>query len=828
MKNKKKKEELLNTEEVTTSKDTTKRKTSSKKVSKKTKKSVPKTAQQTLPYIEAYENGVMQSMPGIFTKTFEFEDISFKTSPDEEQENIYEGYMKFLNSIAPKEDLQLTFVNYIEDAKDKLERVAPILRGNKFDEYRKETSKMLADKMEGARKNIATKKYITTRTEQNSVDDAMQKLHTASVELDSNFRRITKRPIKELNLSERLELLNTILNSTEKNYWFEHDEKGKVSVNFEKMAKRGLTTKDIIAPSGFKFMDSWFQVGERYGEALYLDNIANWMNSNFLSDICGVNFESVITLHVHPIPQTDAIKLIHNQSVNITAELMNKQKNAMQNNVNPEFVSMDLKKAKEQIDALQDDIANRDQKLFFTSMTIVHFANSKEELGEQRTVIKNIGGKHMCSFKPLFFQQERGLATVLPLGIDKINVSRLLTTESLGVFIPFDEVNQFDEGGFYYGVNAINKSLIVYNRLKGQNYNGLVLGASGSGKSFSSKREMSSAILNTDADVYIIDPDGEYTPLANAFDGSIIKIAPGNGVYINPFDLDIDNSYDSEENPITTKVDFVCGMLETMLGSNAALSPSQKTIVDRCVRQIYRPYLEHLQELPPLPNGKRVTIDRTHCPTMQNLFDALLSQPQQEAQQLALVMETYTTGSFDTFAHRTNVNLDNRVIVYDIKNIGANLRELALKVCLNDVWTKMMENKRKNKWTWFYIDEFHLLLSNASTSEFLKSVWKRARKWQGVPTGITQNVEDLLLSPAARAIINNSSFVYMLNQSAMDRGMLQEILHLSDNDMKFVTNQESGRGLIFNGKQAIPFVDDYPKHLKLFKVFTTKAEDDVA
>ena len=345
------------------------------------------------------------------------------------------------------------------------------------------------------------------------------------------------------------------------------------------------------------------------------------------------------------------------------------------------------------------------------------------------------------------------------------------------------------------------------------------------GKSFSSKREMVSAFLTTNSDIFIIDPDGEYTPLASAFGGSVIRIAPGNGVHINPFDLDIDNSTDPDLNPITMKTDFVCGMLETMLGAGARLTPSQRSIVDRCIQQIYRPYLEHLHALPLDANGKRRTIDRDQCPTMQNLFDTLMSQPQPEAQNLALVMETYTIGSFDAFAHRTNVDVDNRLIVYDIKNIGSNLRELGLKICMNDVWNRLSENKRKNKWTYFYIDEFHLLLSNPSTSEFLKTVWKRARKFQGVPTGITQNVEDLLNSPAARALINNTSFIYMLNQSAMDRSMLAELLKLSENDVEFITNAEPGHGLIYNGKQTIPFTDEFPKNTKLYKIMSTKAEE---
>lgn len=787
---------------------------------------IPKTAQDSVPYIEVYDNGVFQVEPGVFTKSFHFKDISFKTKSEEEQNRIYDRYMKFLNSFTPKEDVFFSVVCSPDSGEEKAASIIAPQKGDDLDVFRKEMSKMIMDKMTSSNNNIKVKKYITVRTEAPSVDKAMERIQEVSDTLCAEFKKFTKTSLEEITLAERLELLDNIMNGNQQNFWFEHDASGKTSIDFGKMARQGLTTKDIICPEVLKFNGNNFQIGERFGQAMYLDGIANWLNSNFFSEVSEMAFEGVVTLHIQSIPQEEAIKMIHNQSVNIAGEILQKQKNDAKNGFGEGYISTDLKNAQEQIENLQEDLLNRDQKMFYISMNILHFANSPEEIKSQSGILKNIGSKYMCTIKPMLMQQERGFTSALPIGLDKTYMKRLMTTESLGVFIPFDEINQFDKGGFYYGVNTINKSLIVYNRKKGQNYNGLILGSSGSGKSFSAKREMVSVILNTNDDIYIIDPDGEYSPIAEAFGGSIIKIAPGNGVYINPFDLDIDTSHDADSNPITMKADFVAGMLETMLGGNAKLSPIQKSIVGRCIQQIYRPYIEHLSELPPDANGRKRTIDREHCPTMQNLFDALLSQKDPEAQQLALVMETYTTGMFDTFAHRTNVDLDNRIVVYDIKDIGSNMMELALKVCMNDVWTKMMENRRKDKWTWFYIDEFHLLLANASTSEFLKTVWKRARKWQGVPTGITQNVEDLLASTEARAIINNSSFVYMMNQSAMDRNMLGELLNLTEVDKEAITNAEVGCGLIYTGRQSIPFIDRFPQDTKLFRIMTTKAIND--
>lgn len=817
-----------NTEAVETT-DNNKGKNTKKQASskKKQKKQLPKTVQQTLDWICTYENGVFQIAPKKFSKTYSFRDISFKTKSDEDQANIYARYQRFLNVLQSDEEMFISFVNYKENEDDKLASVLPQSRGDKNDVYREELCKILTDKMKLSRNSISTNRYITIMITANDVETAMKRFSVLDGELSNDFKKITEQPLHPLDLAERLELLNTILNGDEPNYWFEHDMSGGVSVDYSKMAKHGYTTKDIIAPEALHFYGNRFQIGERMGQAMYLDGIANWMDTNFLPSLIEVNFESVLTMHITALDQAEAVKMIHRQAVSINAEVETKQDARSSKGRDPRFINSDLLHVQEEVELLKDDIANRDQRLFFMSLCLCHFAEDEDTLKEQSKIIKNSAIKYMSTVRPLLEQQERGLMSALPLGHDKLFGKRLLTTETLGVYMPFDEVNQFDKNGIYYGVNAINKSLIIYDRTKGQNYNGLVLGASGSGKSFSSKREMTSVILNKDANVYIIDPDGEYSPLAHAFDGTVIKISPGNGVYLNPFDLDIDNSYDRDLNPFAMKVDFICGMLETMLGNGARLTPIQRSIVDRCAQQIYRPYLEHLAELPPDRDGRKRTIDRSVCPTMQNLFDVLLNQPEADAQNLALVMETYTTGVFDTFAHRTNVDVDSNLIIYDISGIGNNLMELGLKVCSNEVWNKMVENRKRDRWTWFYIDEFHLLLSNASTAEFVKTVWKRARKYYGVPTGITQNMDELLASSEARAVINNTSFVYMLNLSLMDRNVLQEILHLSKGDMEYVTNVEAGHGLIYTGSQCLPFEDEFPKTTELYKIMSTKAGEGV-
>ena len=514
---------------------------------------VGRTVQQAVKYVECYENGVIQTDPGFFSKSFSFTDVSFKTKSDNEQAEIFTAYERFLNSLSAGEDAYITVVNARGDKKSSIESVIPQQKGDAMDPLRREMADVIKGKIKTSRNNILTTKYLTITVSGDDTEKVMKRFDEITSEVEQGLRRCSlgAAEVKEMSLAARLELLSVIMNGRENvSYWFEHQVDGSVTVDFKAAAKQNLTTKDIIAPEVLKFKSSSFQIGEnRFGQVMYLDKIANWMNTNFLSEISETNFESVITMHIQPILQQDALKLVHNQSVNITAEVMTKQKSLSQDGYGTDMIPLDLKTAKEQIDGLQDDLMNRDQRLFYMSMCMAHFGESEDEVKEHSNIMRNLGAKFMCEIKPLVFQQERGLMSVLPFGRDELFVKKLLTTEALAVFIPFNEANVFDKGGFYYGTNSVNKSVIIYNRTQGMNYNGLVFGSPGSGKSFSAKREMINAIINTNAEVYIIDPEGEYTMIAEALGGTVVKIAPGNGVHINPFDLDVDTSFDADSNP---------------------------------------------------------------------------------------------------------------------------------------------------------------------------------------------------------------------------------------------------------------------------------------
>lgn len=805
-----------------TSKDA---KAAEQKKAKSSNKKNYRTVQDTLDWECVIDNtGIFQIGAKRFSKTLEFDDISFRTKDEEDQFAIYQAYNTFLNVCQPGEDIFITFVNEPEDPEKKLAPVLPIEKGDEFDEYRKELSGIIKDKMRGSRNSITTRRFLTFIIDADSTEKALHRMETLTGEIEHNFGKIVKTPMRPLDSAERLEIISNILNQNEPNFWFEHDDKGKTTLDLAYLKSKGLTPKDAVAPDYMKFYSDKFEINDSFGQGMYLSGLANWLNANFISSLIEVNFSSMFTLHISPIEQSVAIKQLHTKATNVDAEIEAEIDNKLSKGRNPDSIKSDLKRQKETIESLQDDIMNRDQKLFYGNLVCVHFAESEELLKEQSKTIKAAAERSMCKFSVAFQEQERTLMSALPLGQDRmLNKETMYTTESLGIMVPFDEVNKFDKNGYYYGQNTVNRSLIIYDRWKGTNYNALFLGMSGTGKSFSAKREIFQAFLNSDADIYIVDPDGEYSPLADTLNGTVVNLSPGNGVYINPFDLDIDSSADPGVSPLIMKSDFICGLLETMQGYNAQLSPVQKSIVGRCINEIYKPYLEHLAELPPDADGKRITIDRAYCPTMQNLFDSLLRQPQPEAQLLALTMEQYTT-QYDVFAHKTNVDVDNRLIIYNIKNIGSNLKELALKVCLSEVFTKMQANSRIKKRTYAYFDEAHLLLRTQSSAEYMTTIWKRCRKFLGAPAAITQDVEEFLNAPGARAIINNSSFVYMLGQAPINRGILKDIMGLSQSDVEYISSDTPGRGLIYTTNQTFPFIDEFP-HGKIYDAITTKLED---
>ena len=785
--------------------------------------------QDTIPYLAVYKNGIIEIEPGIFSKAYHLEDINFKIATDEAQQAIMEQYMDFLNTFDFEVHMQLVIYNRNMDEQRVQEIILMPYRADMLNEYREEYNQMLKDKMAEGRNNIAREKYIIVSIKASDLEDAFMKFTKIDTEVSASLKRIIGSETDPMTAIERLEVLADIYSDSGNtdNFYRRANIQGKnvESFDYSWMVKQGLTTKDLIGPESFRINRDNIEIGNKYSRTLFLDNLPSFMNANILSDITEVNINLLVSLHYTKLRQDKAVNLLKNRLLNINANVIDAQKRAMKAGYSPDLISPELLKAQSEANELLTDVTSRNQGLLLMTFVVTIFGDTMDELEKNTEMLRTVLGKHLCQLKALNYQQEKGLSSTLPLGRCDVFTDRLLTTESAALFMPFASQELAQKDGMYYGLNAVSKNLILFNRKNSINANGLILGTPGSGKSFTAKREMVNVILNTDDDIYIIDPEREYLPLAKLLGGEVVTISAGGKVYLNPLDMDINygNDDDSKVDPIAMKCDFIGGLCETMAGDKMALSATQKSIVDRCVRLIYKPYIDHMEELQ--KTNPSITCDVKASPTLQDFYDTLQAQQEWEAQSLALTLERFSVGSLDTFAHQTNVSRHNRLMVFDIKDIGVGMKELGLQVCLNTIWNQIIENHKIGRYTWFYIDEFYLLTQTASSATFLQQVYKRARKWHGIPTGITQNVGDLLASPQGEAILNNSPFVLMLNQSSIDKMKLANILNISPTQLSYITNSDPGRGLIYTGKTIVPFIDQFPTNTKLYKVMTTKPNE---
>lgn len=782
---------------------------------------IPQTVQDTIPYLRVYENGIIETDKGVYSKSYPLGDVNFQIASQEEQEEIFLSYSDLLNTFGSDVKIQVTINNRNIDQEEFAANTLLKPRKDTLNEYREEYNEMLKVKMAEGHNNMRREKYITISINAETIEDATAQFARFDGEISNALKKIIQVETHPMTIEDRLAILHDIYNISSPEPLIKKAmvEKHEVeSFNFEHMISQGLTTKDIIGPASIEMKPDHIVLGETYARVLFLDNLPTFLSTNILPDLTDVSCNMLVSVIYESIPQDKAMKIIRNQIVNINSNVIDAQKKATKSGYSADLISPDLLRAQMESNRILSDMTKRNQKLFLTTIVLTHFADSLEELNKDTQSINTIASKHLCQLKKLNYQQEAGFNTCLPLATNKVFVKRMLTTEAASVFIPFAAQELTQKNGMYYGLNAVSKNMILFSRLNSKNANGVILGTPGSGKSFSAKREIINVLLNTDDEVFIIDPEREYAPLAAMMGGESVRIAAGAKVYLNPLDMDMD--YADDDDPITLKSDFINSLCETIIGGRYGLSPIQKSVIDRCVRQVYQPYVEHMNSL-----KGTITYDADYMPTLIDFYELLLSQPEPEAQNLALSIELYCTGSYDTFAHRTNVNTRSRFVIYDIKDIGSGMKELGIQVCLDAIWNKMISNKKEGKRTWFYIDEFYLLTQTESSAKFLQQIYKRARKWGGIPTGITQNVGDLLESQIAVSILSNCDFILMLNQAPLDRQNLAELLNISPTQLSYVTNADAGQGLLYTGKAIVPFIDKFPSNTKLYKVMTTKPEE---
>lgn len=792
----------------------------------KKRASIPKSTQDTIPYDFVYENGIMELSPTKFSKTYSLEDVNFKTESEEKQTSIFFTYGDFLNSLTEGTEAQITIFNRSVSEEVVKKHILFPLKNDVLDELRVEENNMLSKKMKEGRNNLKKEKHITITTKSDSIDSAFSEFARMESQMNNTLGSLNNNsPIKEMTLVQRMELLYDMMHISEESLFKKKTKLMKNGVlDFKWLQKQKMTTKDVIAPMSIAFHKNYIELDDKYAQVLVVQDLAQFMSTDFLGDISDVPCNMLTSIHYVPIRQQDAKKMARDRLSIVKTAVLKEQKNAAKNGYSPELISSSLEEQYEAAKKTMKDVTSRNQKMFTALLTVMIYADSLDELEKNRKKVADVVDRYLCEAKILSYQQELAFGSTLPLGNVCIPIDRLMTTETAASFIPFAVQEISQKGGHYYGQNALSNNLIMLNRLNGKNFNGMILGTPGSGKSMAGKNEVNNAMLGSNDDVIIIDPEGEYRPIADLYGGEIIKIKPGTRTYLNPFDMDLDyaNSEDGDEDPVTMKADYIAGICETILGNHLGLAPGQKTIIDRCVRELYKPYIEHMKKL----DG--ITYDKDASPTMIDFYDLMTQQPEPEARDLALALELYARGSMQTFSHRTTVNTHSRLTVYDIRDIGTSLRSLGLQVCLNDAWNRMISNCKQGKRTWLFIDEFHLLVKHENSARFVNNIYKRARKWGGIPTGMTQNCEDLLNSSEARIILNNCKFVQMLDQSSIDRDELSALFNISETLQKYITNARPGCGLIYTDSTIIPFFNNFDKDTKLYKAMTTKLGEKYA
>lgn len=807
----------------------------SKKSPKKKKESlkIPKTAQQTIPYVAVYEDsGIIEIADCVFTKAYLLKDINYQIAKLQEQEEMFIRFGEFINSFDPSIRFQIVVINKNMDQEEFEIKTLLKPRYDYFDPLREEYNEMLLNKMREGRNNMTKAKVLVVSVTEKDYESARNRFVHLDVEIASNVKKIGGSDVTPLTTIQRLESLYDIYNVGNEGLFGSKLKKFGKEIeyfSFDNMRRLGLTTKDCIAPSLFEFKRDYMMVGEKFARALFLKDLPTYLSDSILADLTNLNSSMLTSIQYTSVPAEKALKIVRNQMVNINANMIERQKKASKSGYGIDLISPELQKAQEDANELLQDLTSKNQKMFLINLVIVHFADSLEALNSDTETIQTVARRSLCEIKPLLGQQENGLATALPLCNNKLSIERTLTTESVSVFMPFVSQELLQTNGMYYGLNAVSRNLVLFDRRRSKNMNGFILGTPGSGKSFSAKREMENVLLNTDDDVIVIDPESEYGRMAELLKGdednpnsAVIRIAAGSNVHINPMDMDED--YADEDDPITLKSDFLISLCETAFGERHGLTATQRSIIDRCCRLVYEPFLNSKTQI---GNSDKWKYDKSLIPTLLDFQLKLEEQPGYEAEQLATSLEIYTKGSLNIFAHNTNVNTDARFVVYDIKDIGNNIKSLAMLVVLDSVWNRIVENKKKGRNTWFYIDEIYLLFKTETSANFLRELWKRARKWGGVPTGITQNVSDLLSNETARTMLSNCDFVQMHNQAPLDRNELAVLLNISATQLSYITNSQPGEGLIYTGSSIIPFVDNFPKNTKMYKAMTSKLEEVV-
>ena len=758
------------------------------------------TAQQTIPYLQMYPDGICKVTEKQYSKSIAYDDINYQLAQADDKTAIFENWCDFLNYFDASVTVQLSFINRGTRGGDAQKAIAIPAQNDAFNSIRAEYADMLKNQLAKGNNGFVKSKYITFSVEADNLSAAKARLARIETDVLNNFKvlGVSARPMTGY---ERLEALHSVF----------HPEGEPFRFSWDWLPPSGLSTKDFIAPSSFRFGEGrTFRMGRKIGAASFLEILAPELNDRMLADILDLETGIIVNLHIKSIDQTEAIKTIKRKITDLDKMKIEEQKKAVRSGYDMDIIPSDLAMFGGEAKNLLQDLQSRNERMFLLTFLVVNMADTKRKLENDIFAAAGIAQKYNCALTRLDYQQEAGLMSSVPLGENLIPIQRGLTTSSTAIFIPFITQELFQQGAaLYYGLNALSSNMILCDRKRLKNPNGLILGTPGSGKSFAAKREITNAFLITDDDIIICDPEAEYYPLVRRLHGQVIRISPTSTQYVNPMDINL--NYSEDDNPLALKSDFLLSLCELVIGGKEGLMPVEKTVIDRSVRNVYRPFL--------------AAPDPAKMPILGDLYDELLRQPEPEAARVAAALELYVSGSLNVFNHRTNVELSNRLVCFDIKQLGKQLKKLGMLIVQDQVWNRVTINRAEKKSTRYYMDEFHLLLKEEQTAAYSVEIWKRFRKWGGIPTAITQNVKDLLSSREVENIFENSDFVLMLNQAQGDREILARQLNISPQQMKYVTHTEAGEGLIFYGNVVLPFLDRFPQNTELYRVMTTRPEE---
>ncbi|MGN7454808.1 VirB4-like conjugal transfer ATPase, CD1110 family [Paenibacillus pasadenensis] len=756
---------------------------------------IPKSVQQAIPIRAIWPDGIF-AVGNKFSKSFRFADINYAVASREDKETMFLSYSELLNSFDSGATTKITIHNRRLNQADVERSILIPLQHDGLDVYRQEYNDMLLGKAtDGNTNGTIQEKYITISVVKKNVDEARHYFARVGTELTAHFSRLGSK-CTELDATDRLRILHD---------FFRIGEEADFRFDMQEMMRKGHDFKDYICPDTFEFAKDHFRMGEYYGRVIFLRDYASYIKDSMVAELCDLNRNLLLSLDVIPIPTDEAVREVENRLLGVETNITNWQRRQNRNNNFSAVIPYDMEQQRKESKEFLSDLTTRDQRMMFGLLTMVHVADSKEQLDSDTETLLTTARKHLCQFSTLSYQQMDGLNTVLPYGLRKVHALRTLTTESTAVFIPFRAQEIVHPDGIYYGQNIISKNMVVANRKQLLNGNSFILGVSGSGKSFAAKREIVNQILASDDDIILIDPEREYSALVNALGGETIHISATSSNHINAMDMNRD--YGDGANPIILKSEFVLSLCEQLTGGHQ-LGAKEKSLIDRCTAAVYRKYLRSNYKGQP--------------PTLQDFRAELLKQAETEAQDIALAIELFTSGSLNTFAQSTNVNVHNRLICYDILDLGKQLLPIGMLVVLDNILNRITQNRARGKNTFIFIDEIYLLFQHEYSSNFLFTLWKRVRKYGAFCTGITQNVDDLLQSHTARTMLANSEFIVMLNQASTDRMELAELLNISDLQLSYITNVDAGNGLMKVGSSLVPFTDKFPRHTKLYGLMTTK------